>query len=148
MTNPSLFFLDGEAPGAPGLKGSRCPGCGHTVLLQVAACPKCGRRDLEVVCIGQRATLAQVIDQVPTKTVVVAAMGDMLGLLKGALVNHVVRRVKKLVPPYTLPSSVASTSSSSVGNTLKPLTRIMSFLRSTILKKPRASTTPMSPVLK
>ena len=55
------------------------------------------------------ATLAQVIDQVPTKTVVVAAMGDMLGLLKGALVNHVVRRVKKLVPPYTLPASVAST---------------------------------------
>ena len=55
------------------------------------------------------ATLAQVIDQVPTKTVVVAAMGDMLGLLKGALVNHVVRRVKKLVPPYALPASVAST---------------------------------------
>ena len=54
------------------------------------------------------ATLAQVIDQVPTKTVVVAAMGDMLGLLKGTLVNHVVRRVKKLVPPYALPAGVAS----------------------------------------
>jgi len=54
-------------------------------------------------------TLAQVIEQVPTKTVVVAAMGDMLGLVKGALVNHVVRRVKKLVPAYTLPGSVAAT---------------------------------------
>jgi len=54
-------------------------------------------------------TLAQVIEQVPTKTVVVAAMGDMLGLVKGALVNHVVRRVKKLVPAYTLPGSVAVT---------------------------------------
>ena len=58
-TNPNLFFLEGEAPGAPGLKGSRCPGCGQTVLLQVAACPKCGRRDLELVCIGQRATLGE-----------------------------------------------------------------------------------------
>ncbi len=49
------------------------------------------------------ATLAQVIDQVPTKKVLLAAMGDMLGLVKGALVNHVVRRVKKLVPAFTLP---------------------------------------------
>ncbi|MDB5857234.1 MAG: putative nucleic-acid-binding protein [Ramlibacter sp.] len=57
-TNPTLFFLEGEAPGAPGLKGSRC-GCGQTVLLQVAACPRCGRRDLETVCIGQRATLGE-----------------------------------------------------------------------------------------
>jgi uncharacterized OB-fold protein len=58
-TNPTLFFLEGEAPGAPGLKGSRCTGCGQTVLLQVAACPRCGRRELETVCIGQRATLGQ-----------------------------------------------------------------------------------------
>ena len=51
-------------------------------------------------------TLAQVIEQVPTKTVVLAAMGDMMGLVKGALVNHVVRRVKKLVPAFVLPASV------------------------------------------
>ena len=55
------------------------------------------------------ATLAQVIDQVPTKTVLLAAMGDMLGLIKGTLVNHVVRRVKKLVPPFALPPVVATT---------------------------------------
>ena len=54
-------------------------------------------------------TLAQVIAQVPTKTVVLAAMGDMLGLVKGALINHVVRRVKKLVPAFVLPASVTST---------------------------------------
>ena len=48
-------------------------------------------------------TLQQVIDQVPTKKVIVAAMGDMMGLVKGALVNHVVRRVKKMVPAYSLP---------------------------------------------
>ncbi|OYU99563.1 MAG: long-chain fatty acid--CoA ligase, partial [Burkholderiales bacterium PBB5] len=51
-------------------------------------------------------TLAQVIDSVPTKQVVLAAMGDMLGLIKGTLVNHVVRRVKKLVPAFNLPGAV------------------------------------------
>jgi long-chain acyl-CoA synthetase len=33
-------------------------------------------------------------------------MGDQLGLLKGALVNYVVRNVKKLVPAYNLPGAV------------------------------------------
>ncbi|KAB2873909.1 MAG: long-chain-fatty-acid--CoA ligase [Burkholderiaceae bacterium] len=52
------------------------------------------------------ATLAQVADAVPTKQVVLAAMGDMLGLAKGALVNYVVRKVKKMVPPFALPQAV------------------------------------------
>ena len=51
-------------------------------------------------------TLAQVIHAVPTKKVVLAAMGDMLGLIKGAIVNHVVRKVKKLVPAFSLPQAV------------------------------------------
>ncbi len=52
------------------------------------------------------ATLAQVADAVPTKQVVLAAMGDMLGLAKGALVNYVVRKVKNMVPPFALPQAV------------------------------------------
>jgi long-chain acyl-CoA synthetase len=67
-----------------------------------------------VVLENFAATLAQVIDSVPTRHVVLAAMGDLLGPLKGALVNHVVRRVKKLVPPYTLPSTLANGSGSAV----------------------------------
>ena len=51
-------------------------------------------------------TLQQVIDAVPTKKVVLASMGDMLGLLKGTLVNHVVRKVKKMVPAFALPGAV------------------------------------------
>ena len=50
------------------------------------------------------ATLQQVIAKVPTKHVVVASMGDLLGL-KGLLVNTVVRHVKKIVPAYSLPGS-------------------------------------------
>jgi long-chain acyl-CoA synthetase len=52
------------------------------------------------------ATLAQCIAATPVKHVVLCAMGDQLGLLKGALVNYVVRKVKKMVPPFQLPGAV------------------------------------------
>ena len=58
-TNPHLFVLEGELPGAPGLRGTRCRHCAQVVLLQVSACPRCAGRDLEAVCIGQRATLGE-----------------------------------------------------------------------------------------
>ena len=61
---------------------------------------------LIVILENFAATLDQALPQVPTKKIVVAAMGDMLGWLKGALVNHVVRKVKKLVPAYRLPGAV------------------------------------------
>ncbi len=51
-------------------------------------------------------TLQQVIDAVPTKKVVMASLGDMLGLVKGAIVNYVVRHKKKMVPPFDLPGAV------------------------------------------
>ncbi|TYK71255.1 long-chain-fatty-acid--CoA ligase [Comamonas sp. Z3] len=38
--------------------------------------------------------------------IVLCAMGDELGLLKGMLVNYVVRSVKKLVPAFSLPGAV------------------------------------------
>lgn len=52
------------------------------------------------------ATLQQCIASTPVQHVVLAAMGDRLGFLKGMLVNHVVRKVKKLVPPFQLPGAV------------------------------------------
>jgi long-chain acyl-CoA synthetase len=48
------------------------------------------------------ATLEKVITKTPVQHVIVAAMGDMMGL-KGHLVNLVVRRVKKMVPAWSLP---------------------------------------------
>ncbi len=52
------------------------------------------------------ATLEKCIAATPVQHVVLASMGDRLGLLKGALVNHVVRKVKKLVPAFDLPQAV------------------------------------------
>ena len=46
--------------------------------------------------------LEQVIGRTPVKHVVLAAMGDLLGAVKGALVNFVVRNVKKMVPAFEL----------------------------------------------
>ena len=51
-------------------------------------------------------TLQSCIANTPVKHVVLCAMGDQLGFLKGMLVNYVVRNVKKLVPEYSLPGAV------------------------------------------
>ncbi|WP_133646797.1 long-chain-fatty-acid--CoA ligase [Paraburkholderia flava] len=51
------------------------------------------------------ATLQQVVARTGIQHVVVAAMGDLLGSMKGALTNFVIRKQKKLVPRYRLPGS-------------------------------------------
>ncbi|MGD9912602.1 MAG: long-chain-fatty-acid--CoA ligase [Rhizobiaceae bacterium] len=51
-------------------------------------------------------TLQQVIAKTPVKHVIVAAIGDLLGFPKGAIVNLVLRRVRKAVPAWSLPGHV------------------------------------------
>jgi long-chain acyl-CoA synthetase len=51
--------------------------------------------------------LEKVISSTQIKTIIVTELGDMLGGLKKHLVNFVVRRVKKLVPAYHLPSALS-----------------------------------------
>jgi long-chain acyl-CoA synthetase len=46
--------------------------------------------------------LQEALPLTDVKHVVIASMGDMLGFMKGALVNTVVRQVKKMVPAYAL----------------------------------------------
>ncbi|WP_250473123.1 long-chain fatty acid--CoA ligase [Caballeronia sp. GAFFF1] len=50
-------------------------------------------------------TLEAVVRNTAIKHVVVAAMGDLMGM-KGLLVNFVVRKVKKMVPAFNLPGSI------------------------------------------
>ena len=50
-------------------------------------------------------TLQSVIGKTKVRHVVVGSMGDMLGV-KGLLVNFVVRRVRKMVPAWSLPGHV------------------------------------------
>ncbi len=51
-------------------------------------------------------TLELVLARTPIKHVVLASVGDMLGSLKGTIVNFVLRKVKKMVPGYRLPQAV------------------------------------------
>lgn len=51
--------------------------------------------------------LEQIRGRVPAKHIIITTMGDMLGTLKGALVNFVVKRVKKLVPDYNIPGAIS-----------------------------------------
>ncbi len=49
--------------------------------------------------------LQQALPRTPIKHVLVASLGDLLGRVKGALVNAVVRHVKKMVPAYAIPTA-------------------------------------------
>ena len=50
--------------------------------------------------------LQEVRARTPLKHVIVTSLGEMLGL-KGVIVNLVVRKVKKMVPPYDLPGAIS-----------------------------------------
>ncbi|WP_343728158.1 long-chain fatty acid--CoA ligase [Duganella sp.] len=64
-------------------------------------------------------TLEQVLGKTQVKHIVVASMGEMLGGLKGMLVNFVVRSVKKLVPAFSLPNAVRFKDALSQGGGMK-----------------------------
>ncbi|MCE3603042.1 long-chain fatty acid--CoA ligase [Massilia sp. P8910] len=51
-------------------------------------------------------TVQEVLAKTQVKHVILATMGDLLGPLKGMIVNLVVRKVKKMVPSFSLPDSV------------------------------------------
>jgi long-chain acyl-CoA synthetase len=63
-------------------------------------------------------TVQQVIGKTAVKHVIVGSMGDLLGL-KGMIVNLVVRRVKKMVPPYSIPGAVTFNDAVAAGRGMK-----------------------------
>lgn len=56
-----------------------------------------------VILSNFASNLEAVIARTDIKTVIVTDIGDMLGGLKGSIVNFVVKRIKKMVPRYQLP---------------------------------------------
>lgn len=63
-------------------------------------------------------TVQQVLAKTAVKHVIIGSMGDMLGL-KGVIVNLVVRRVKKMVPPFSIPGAVTFNDAIAAGRSLK-----------------------------
>jgi len=64
-------------------------------------------------------TLEQVLGKTQVKHIIVASMGEMLGGVKGMLVNFVVRNVKKMVPAFSLPNAVRFKDALSQGGGMK-----------------------------
>ncbi|HEV7252904.1 MAG TPA: long-chain-fatty-acid--CoA ligase [Mesorhizobium sp.] len=64
-------------------------------------------------------TLSQAIGRTSVKHVIVASMGELQPAVKGMLVNFVVRRVKKMVPAWSLPDHVRFTDALAEGSRLK-----------------------------
>ncbi len=64
-------------------------------------------------------TLEKVVDKTPVEHVIMTSLGDRLGLVKGTVVNCVVKYVKKMVPAFNLPDAVRFNTALSRGQGLK-----------------------------
>ena len=51
-------------------------------------------------------TLEKIVDSTPIEHVIMTSLGDRLGFVKGAVVNAVVKYVKKMVPAFHLPDAI------------------------------------------
>ncbi|MBB6328031.1 long-chain acyl-CoA synthetase [Algoriphagus iocasae] len=61
--------------------------------------------DVIIIIANFAYNLEKIRSEVHTKRIIVTELGDMLGFLKGTLVNLVVKHVKKMVPSYNLPGA-------------------------------------------
>ncbi len=62
-----------------------------------------------VIAENFAANLQKIIGETQISTVIVTSIGEMLGLVKGSVVNFVVRNVKKMVPAYKISNTVRFT---------------------------------------
>ncbi len=51
--------------------------------------------------------LESILGKIPAKHIIVTRMGDMMGTMKGMLVNFVVKTIKKMVPAYHIPNAIS-----------------------------------------
>jgi len=65
--------------------------------------------DVKAVVIAENfaANLQKILGDTNIQTVITTSVGEMLGFPKKLIVNFVVRKVKKMVPPYSIPNTVS-----------------------------------------
>ena len=79
-----------------------------------------------IIVVENFATVVeQVASAVPTKHVIVTGLGDLLGPIKGRIVNTVVKYVKRMVPAWWIPNAHSMREALAIGaqRTLDPVTR-------------------------
>lgn len=87
--------------------------------------------------------LQQIIAETGIEHVILASIGEMLGSLKGTIVNFVIRNVKKMVPAYSLPGAVRFKDAIRMGQG-KPLSDVHSGPDDTIILQYTGGTTGIS----
>ncbi|HEX6891481.1 MAG TPA: AMP-binding protein [Chryseolinea sp.] len=104
-------------------------------------------RDAGISALVIVANFAHNLSKVPFHTsikhIIVTELGDMLGFLKGALVNFVVKHVKKMVPEYDLPQGISFKQALKKGASLK-LTKVASSLEDIAVLQYTGGTTGIS----
>ncbi|HHP7241221.1 MAG TPA: AMP-binding protein [Cyclobacteriaceae bacterium] len=58
-----------------------------------------------IILANFASTLEKIIDATKIELVIITEIGDMLGPIKGAITNYVVKHIKKMVPRYNLPQA-------------------------------------------
>jgi long-chain acyl-CoA synthetase len=64
-------------------------------------------------------TLQAVIDKTQVRKVVTTQLGDLLGFPKSLITNYVVKRVKKMVPEWTIPGTIGMPAALAAGRGMK-----------------------------
>ncbi len=72
-----------------------------------------------VIVANFACNLEKILANTSIRHVIVTQLGDMLGTVKGSVVNFVVKNVKKMVPPYRLPNAIPFNQCLRKGSSLK-----------------------------
>ncbi|WP_075351168.1 AMP-binding protein [Algoriphagus marinus] len=63
--------------------------------------------EVVVIVANFASNLEKILPEIKAKHVIVTELGDMLGGLKGTIVNLVVKHIKKMVPSFSIPGAVS-----------------------------------------
>ncbi|SFH03725.1 long-chain acyl-CoA synthetase [Algoriphagus hitonicola] len=63
--------------------------------------------DVIVIVANFAHNLEKILPQINARHIIVTELGDLLGALKGTIVNLVVKHIKKMVPAYSIPGAVS-----------------------------------------
>ncbi|MCS4434708.1 AMP-binding protein [Aquiflexum gelatinilyticum] len=69
-----------------------------------------------VILANFACNLEKIYEEIEAKHIIITELGDMLGGLKGTIVNLVVKYVKKMVPAYILPKAISWKKAMSLGS--------------------------------
>ena len=59
--------------------------------------------------------LESILDKIPARHVIITGLGDMLGTIRGGIVNFVVRKIRNLVPAFNIPNAIGFNHALAIG---------------------------------